>query len=87
MAFQGDEQRRVQACNGCHGPDGAGVPLAAPYLSGQSSEFLTSALKAFQDGSRKNDAGELMRSVASRLTDADIAAVTQYFASLGSQSL
>jgi cytochrome c553 len=82
LAYQGDEAKRVQACNGCHGPDGVGVPHAAPYLAGQSAEFLTSALKAFQDGTRKNDAGQLMRSVAERLDDADIAAVTGYFASV-----
>ena len=82
LAYQGDEAKRVQACNGCHGPDGVGVPHAAPYLAGQSAEFLTSALKAFQDGTRKNDAGQLMRSVVERLDDADIAAVTGYFASV-----
>ena len=82
LAFQGDEAKRVQACNACHGPDGVGVPHAAPYLAGQSAEFLASALKAFKDGTRKNDAGQLMRSVAERLDDADIAAVTGYFASV-----
>jgi cytochrome c553 len=82
LAFQGDEAKRVQACNGCHGPDGVGVPHAAPYLAGQSAEFLASALKAFKDGTRKNDAGQLMRSVAERLDDADVAAVTGYFASV-----
>jgi cytochrome c553 len=81
LAFQGDETRRVQACNGCHGPDGIGVVHAAPYLAGQSTEYLAGALKAFQQGTRKNDAGQLMRSVAQRLNDADIAAVAGYFGS------
>jgi cytochrome c553 len=80
LAYQGDETKRVQACNGCHGPDGVGVLRAAPYLAGQSAEYLASALKAFQQGTRKNDAGQLMRSVAERLDDADIAAVSGYFA-------
>src|SRR5258705_3735574 len=79
LAYQGDESKRVQACNGCHGPDGVGVPHAAPYLAGQSAEFLASALKAFQDGTRKNDAGELMRSVAGSLDDTDMRAVTRLF--------
>jgi cytochrome c553 len=82
LAYQGDETRRVQSCNACHGPDGIGVAHAAPYLAGQSAEYLASALKAFHEGTRKNDAGELMRSVASRLNDADIAAVSGYFASI-----
>jgi cytochrome c553 len=80
LAYQGDETRRVQSCNGCHGPDGVGVLHAAPYLAGQSAEYLASALKAFREGTRKNDAGELMRSVAARLNEADIAAVSGYFA-------
>jgi cytochrome c553 len=86
LAYQGDETKRVQACNGCHGPDGIGVPRAAPYLAGQSAEYLAGALRAFQQGTRKNDAGQLMRSVAQRLDDADIAAVTGYFASLGASA-
>jgi cytochrome c553 len=80
LAYQGDEIKRVQACNNCHGPDGVGVDGAAPYLAGQSADYLASALKAFQQGTRKNDAGELMRSAASGLDESDIAAVAGYFA-------
>jgi cytochrome c553 len=80
LAFQGDERVRVQACNSCHGPDGVGVLHAAPYLAGQSADYIASALKAFQQDIRKNDAGELMRSVAKQLNDADVIAVSGYFA-------
>jgi cytochrome c553 len=80
LAHQGDETRRAPACNGCHGPDGIGVAHAAPYLAGQSVEYLAAALKAFRQGTRKNDAGQLMRSVAEHLDDGDIAAVSGYFA-------
>jgi cytochrome c553 len=41
-----------------------------------------SALKAFRQGARKNDAGQLMRSVAQHLDDTDIAAVAGYIGSL-----
>jgi cytochrome c553 len=82
LAYQGDEQRRVQACNSCHGPDAIGVLHAAPYLAGQSSEYLASALRAYQQDTRRNDAGELMRSVAKRLSEADLAAVSGYFANV-----
>jgi cytochrome c553 len=80
LAFQGDERIRVQACNSCHGPDGIGVLHAAPYLAGQSADFIASALRSFQQGTRKNDAGELMRSVTKQLNDADVMAVSGYFA-------
>jgi len=82
LAYQGDEQRRVPACNGCHGPDGVGVLHAAPYLAGQSADYLASTLKTFQQGRRKNDAGELMRSVAKQLNDDDVAAVSSYYANV-----
>jgi cytochrome c553 len=83
LAYEGDARQELQACNSCHGPDGSGVLHAAPYLAGQSSEYIASALKAFQSGERKNDGGELMRSVAKRLTDSDIGAVSAYFAQAG----
>jgi cytochrome c553 len=82
LAVQGDEAEHVQACISCHGPDGSGVPHAAPYLAGQSAEYLAGALEAWQRGTRRNDSGQLMSSVAGRLSDADIAAVSTYFSSL-----
>jgi cytochrome c553 len=84
LAYQGDENKRIQACNNCHGPDGSGLPHSAPYLSGQWAEYLAIAIQAWQRGTRKNDAGQLMRSVAARLNDADTSAVTGYYASLES---
>lgn len=82
LAAQGDESRRVQACANCHGPEGVGVPQSAPYLAGQWDTYLTNALKAWQTGTRHNDPGRLMASVAARLTNADIEAVAQYYSSL-----
>jgi cytochrome c553 len=81
LAIEGAEGKRVQACNNCHGPDGSGVALSAPALAGQLAPYLAAQLQSWQQGGRKNDAGNLMRSVASRLDDADIAAVTSYYAS------
>jgi cytochrome c553 len=82
LAYQGDEQLRVQACNSCHGPDGIGVLHAAPYLAGQSAEYLASALRAYKQDIRRNDAGEQMRSIAKRLDEADVVAVSGYFANV-----
>jgi cytochrome c553 len=83
LAHQGSEPERVQACDNCHGPDGSGVPHSAPYLAGQSADYLAAELQSWREGNRKNDAGKLMSSVAQRLSDADISAVSAYFASLG----
>jgi cytochrome c553 len=86
LAIQGVEAKHVQACNNCHGPEGGGVPFSAPYLAGQMAPYLASQLKAWQQGTRKNDAGNLMALVAARLDETDIEAVTAYYASLGGSS-
>ena len=86
LASQGSEAKRVQACDSCHGPDGVGVLHAAPFLAGQSAEYLTSALTSFQQHTRKNDPGKLMTSVAEQLDSSDIAAAAAYFASLPSNA-
>jgi cytochrome c553 len=82
LAHQGDEIRQLQACDNCHGPDGRGLAHSAPYLAGQWAQYLTNQIKAWREGTRKNDAGKLMSSVAERLNDADTAAVAAYFSSL-----
>jgi cytochrome c553 len=86
LARQGSEAKRVQACDSCHGPDGVGVLHAAPYLAGQSAEYLTSALTSFHERTRKNDPGKLMTSVAGQLDTSDIAAAAAYFSSLPSNA-
>jgi cytochrome c553 len=83
LAHQGSEAERVQACNNCHGPDGSGLPRSAPYLAGQSADYLAAELQSWRQGIRKNDAGKLMSSVAERLNDADVSAVAAYYSSLG----
>ena len=83
LAFEGAEAKHVQACDNCHGPEGSGVTFSGPALAGQLAPYLAAQLKSWQQGSRRNDAGSLMSSVAVRLDDADIAAVTSYYASLG----
>jgi cytochrome c553 len=59
------------------------VPHSAPYIAGQSADYLAAELQAWREGKRKNDAGKLMSSVAQQLNDADVSAVSAYFASLG----
>jgi cytochrome c553 len=69
----------VAACSGCHGPAGMGNPLAKfPRISGQHADYIAKALKDFRAGNRANDVNGMMRGVAARLTDNDIAAVSQY---------
>jgi len=72
----------VAACAGCHSPNGAGIPSQYPRLAGQHPEYVAAQLKAFRAGERANDANNMMRAVAARLTDTEIAAVAEYLSGL-----
>ena len=72
----------VPACASCHGPAGAGIPVQFPRLAGQHADYTAAQLKAFRAGERANDGAKMMRMVASKLSDQDIAAVADYIQGL-----
>ncbi|HXF65621.1 MAG TPA: c-type cytochrome [Burkholderiales bacterium] len=74
--------KNVAACSGCHGPNGAGVPAQFPRLAGQHAEYTAAQLKAFRSGERANDPNRMMRALAEKLSDREIAAVAEYIAGL-----
>lgn len=79
----GDMQKGIPACQACHGPTGSGTAgIGYPQLGGQYVEYTLLQLKAFKDGTRKNDDKMLMRSIVEKMSDEDIAAVANYIASL-----
>jgi cytochrome c553 len=78
----GNATTGVAACSGCHGPDGAGIPGLYPRISGQFASYLEAQLVAFKAGARANDPNGMMRSVASRLSEAEIKALAEYASGL-----
>jgi cytochrome c553 len=82
LATRGRWSDRVPACAQCHGPGGSGVGASFPPLSGQSAAYLLAQLQAFQAGTRPPGPLGLMQSVASKLSAADIDAVSSYYAGL-----
>jgi len=76
----GDASRGLPACAGCHSPNGAGIPDQFPRLSGQHPDYTIAQLKAFRAGERANDNAAMMRSVASKLTDAEMSALAEFLA-------
>lgn len=72
----------MQACINCHGPGGAGEPPVYPYLAGQHASYLKTALEEWKSGKRTNDPSGQMNTIAKRLSDGDIAALSGYYASL-----
>lgn len=75
----GDIAQGIPACTSCHGPTGAGVGSAVfPALSGQHTQYAVSTLKDFAAGERHNDPNMMMRNIASKLSDSDMEAVSNY---------
>jgi cytochrome c553 len=79
---QGNFKKGTPACAGCHGPAGAGLPAQYPRLAGQYPEYTELQLKAFRAEERGNDAEKVMRTIAAKLSDAEIKAVAEYAAGL-----
>ncbi len=80
----GDLATGLPACTGCHSPTGKGNPPAGfPHLAGQHATYTAKQLTDFREGNRTNDGdAAIMRTVASRLSNKDIAAVASYIEGL-----
>ena len=78
----GDPARGLPTCAGCHGPTGAGLPAQFPRLSGQVAPYTIAQLKNFRAGYRTNDPNNMMRDIAYKLTEDEIAGLADYIAGL-----
>lgn len=88
----GDVEKGIPACSGCHGPAGQGVDAAGfPALAGQQPAYVESQLKAFRAvgrgdigtmARRDNDPQAMMRTLAAKMSDAQIQAVSSFVAGL-----
>lgn len=76
----GIASKQVPACAGCHGPSGAGIPAQYPRLGGQHAEYTEAQMNAFRSGLRANSAQ--MMTIAGKLNDREIKAVSDYIAGL-----
>jgi len=74
----------MPACTGCHSPNGAGNAAAGfPHLGGQHAQYVAKQLTDFREGNRTNDGDTLvMRSIAGKLSNKDIEAVSSYIQGL-----
>lgn len=74
----------MPACTGCHSPTGSGNDGAKyPQLGGQHAAYTAKQLTDFREGDRYND-GEsmIMRSIAAKLSNKDIEALSSYIQGL-----
>ena len=85
----GNPETNVPACMACHGPAGAGDPLAGyPRVSGQHALYTANMLRKYRDGTRwgEDDANSMiMVGVAEELTDEEIESVASYLEGLHSR--
>lgn len=82
LSTRGDEDRRVPACQNCHGPTGTGRGPYGAYLAGQDGKYLEGTLLEWKAGKRDTDPSGAMATITKNLSPADIAAVAAYYAAL-----
>lgn len=74
---------KTSTCAGCHGIEGYrwAYPEVyhVPKLGGQHAGYMIKALQGYKNGSRNHPT---MRAIAASLTDADIADLAAYYASV-----
>jgi cytochrome c553 len=79
IAEEGLPEADLQACNLCHGENGAGNPPLFPYLAGQYALYTELQMQLFKRKVRANDPLAVMRDIAEELSDDDIRAVALYY--------
>lgn len=77
MFQDGDEDRGVPACAGCHEEDGAGTKRF-PRLAGQHKEYLVDQMMKFRNDVHTYAGARFMREVTKRMTESEIQAVAEY---------
>lgn len=82
----GNLDKGLPACTGCHSPNGSGNAAAGfPHLGGQHAQYIAKQLTDFrkEEDGRANDGDAMtMRTIARKLSDEDIAAVSSYIQGL-----
>jgi cytochrome c553 len=78
----GNLETGVPACASCHSPNGVGIPPNYPRIAGQHSDYLAAQLRAFRTEERTRDPNNVMHMIASRMSETEIQAVTQFMTGL-----
>ncbi|NVD07305.1 c-type cytochrome [Vibrio sp. JPW-9-11-11] len=73
---------KAAVCAACHGADGMAVIPGYPHLKGQNEQYIISSLNAYKAKQRNGGLAAVMQAQAAMLSDADIANLAAYYASL-----
>jgi cytochrome c553 len=72
-------QVAAEKCQPCHGIDGVALIPEAPNIAGQNRAYMVKQLMAFRAGERQD---EKMTMAAALLSEEEIAAVADWYASI-----
>jgi cytochrome c553 len=72
-------RRKAAMCAVCHGQSGISTAPDAPHLAGQPAVYVEAQLQSYRNGARRH---AVMNVVAKPLSDADIADLAAWFASI-----
>lgn len=81
LVLHGDPALNVPACMACHGARLTGMTPAIPGLLGLPRDYINAQFGAWRNGSRHAHAPDCMGTVATRLSLADVSAVSGWLAS------
>ena len=80
IAMQGLTERKLPACESCHGATGREKNQNYPYIAGQPEWFLATQLQLFKEGERLGTPfAHLMEPIAINLTEEQIDALALYY--------
>jgi cytochrome c553 len=74
-----DPSGAPEFCVACHGSNGIGLAEDVPNLAGETNIYIDTQLKAFRGGKRTH---EVMSAIAANLTDEEIRAAADWYASV-----
>lgn len=82
IVLHGNAPGKVPACIACHGPNLSGREPGIPGLIGLRADYISAQLGGWRYGTRTALAPDCMQLIAARLTEADVAAVSAFLASM-----
>lgn len=83
LYLNGNAATGVPACSACHGPTGAGnAPAGFPALKAQFGAYVAKTLNDYKTAARTNDPEAMMQTIAKRMTENEINAVSAHIANL-----
>ncbi|HHS99351.1 MAG TPA: c-type cytochrome [Thiomicrospira sp.] len=85
MVKKGDVSRLIVPCASCHGAHGEGGMNETPALAGMNPRMFVRQMKAYRSGDRNNDVANSMAQFATELTDVEIKALADYYATLSAK--